>query len=88
MLSGFVGVAPVLLMFPRLRRPSVWIAAIWGALLAWIVFFVMFGQSGVSWRSPSPALVALGAMGMASGAVYAVVARRLWRADALVDENP
>lgn len=70
--AAAVFVVPVLVLVPRLRRPPVWIAAVWGALAAWacgIGIGVLFGSSSIAWAG-------LAMAGASSGVLYALLVRR------------
>jgi len=62
--AAVVFVVPVLLLVPRLRRPPVWIAAVWGAMAAW----AFAAAVGPLWGSLA---------GAASGGLYALPVRRV-----------
>jgi hypothetical protein len=72
LISGLLFVFPVLLFVPRLRRPAIGVAALWGASVACAVAALLFFRQthGSMWA------VFAGA-GAASGVMYAAVARRL-----------
>jgi hypothetical protein len=73
LVAGFVLVLPVMWLAPRLRQPPLWLAAIWGMLVAWCVVV------GVLYRQlPSTGgFVGLSLSGAASGLVYAFLAKSL-----------
>jgi hypothetical protein len=76
LVAGLVFVVPVLVLVPRLRQPSLWVAIAWGVAVAWCVagltapvnsgFQVLF-----DWKIAAQ----FGAAGAASGTVYAMAAR-------------
>ena len=66
---GFSFVLPVLWFAPRLRQPPLWLAAVWGMLVAWCVVGVLFRQ-----LPPTAGVVGLSLSGAASGLVYAFLA--------------
>jgi hypothetical protein len=68
-------VLPILALVPRVRRPSLGVAAIWGAGAALAFWALFFGQPVVTTASPQ-AVGALAAAGAASGILYAVLVRR------------
>lgn len=70
--SGLLFVFPVLVFVPRLRRPGIRIAALWGALVAFAVAGLAFFQQ-MHWL----AMADFAVVGAASGVVYATIARRL-----------
>jgi hypothetical protein len=79
-------VLPVLIMWPRLRRPSYAVAAVWGAFAAWAAVAVLswlqnlrpsVGQILRQMLMPPVEPAALfGGAGAVSGVVYARLARR------------
>ena len=69
--AGFVLVLPVLWLAPRLRQPPLWLAAIWGMLVAWCVVGVLVRQL----PSTGSGFVGLSLSGVASGRVYALLAK-------------
>lgn len=70
--AAVVLVLPVLALFPRLRRPSLWIAAVWGASVALIATSLVFGASQIfRWEVAA----GFGSAGAAAGLVYAVAVR-------------
>ena len=78
-IAGVLFVLPVLAFVPRLRQPSVWIAMLWGALVAWCAAGLTTPiDSGFRelyrWEVAAP----FGAAGAASGLVYAIAARRMY----------
>jgi len=68
-------VLPLLILVPSLRKPPLWIAAIWGAAAA-----VGFATLTLGWtliaQSSRTAITELALTGSIAGIVYAVVARR------------
>ena len=64
-------VLPVLAIAPRLRRPSIWLAAGWGALTASAFAGLIFGRP----YNPQ-ALVVFAATGAVAGVCYALLVRR------------
>ena len=68
--AGLVFVVPVLALAPRWRRPPVWVAGIWGVLVASAFAGLIIGR-------PSHLLVPVMTAGAASELVYAVAARWL-----------
>src|SRR5207237_9183444 len=65
LVAGLVLVFPVLVFVPRMRQPSPWIAAPWGAVVACCTGTIV---SGGRWGMLMNAL--LGAMGLVAGVVY------------------
>ena len=69
-------VLPMLLMVPRLRRPPMWLATIWGAITAWI-FATLFAPGIDVMTTVSPTTWGgIGVAGAASGLLYAFLVRR------------
>ena len=64
-------VLPVLAIAPRLRRPSIWLAAGWGALTGSASAGLIFGRP----YNPQ-ALVLFAASGAVAGVCYALLVRR------------
>lgn len=68
-------VVPVLACVPRLRRPPVWFAALWGVLVAGLFSALVLGPDHLMRASPV-AHLGLGVSGAAAGFLYAVLVRR------------
>ena len=67
-------VLPVLAIAPRLRRPSIWLAAGWGALTASAFAGLIIGRP---YKLYGPqALVVFAATGAVAGVCYALLVRR------------
>jgi hypothetical protein len=67
-------VLPVLAILPKLRRPSIWLAAGWGALTACAYVGLIFGRP---YKLYGPqALVVFAATGAVAGVCYALLVRR------------
>ena len=75
LLAALLLVVPVFALVPRLRRPSIWIAAVWGALVG-SIFVALIGLEQLRQASIG-GIVQLVALGSISGSVYAVVAQRV-----------
>ena len=72
--AGVFFVLPVLAIVPRLRRPSTWLAAGWGALTASAFVGLIFGRP---YRLYGPqALVVFAAAGAVAGVCYALLVQR------------
>jgi hypothetical protein len=71
--AGFIFVLPVLWFVPRLRQPPLWLAAVWGMLVAWCAVGLMFQQ----FPPTAGGSVGLSLSGVASGLVYAYLANSL-----------
>jgi hypothetical protein len=75
LVAAAIFVIPVLALAPRLRRPPFWIAAIWGAGVAWASSTVFFGRLHLASTSIQ-GLAGLAAAGSVSGILYAFLVRR------------
>jgi len=65
-------VIPVLACVPRLRRPPLWFAALWGVLVAGLFSALLFGPDQLMHASRG-AHLGLGLWGAAAGVLYAVL---------------
>lgn len=72
--AGVLFVIPILALVPRLRKPSLWVAAIWGAVVSWLFSGVVFRRVYV--MSSPIALIGIGSAGAAAGLLYAVLVKR------------
>lgn len=68
-------VLPLLILFPRLRRPPLWLATVWGASVALVFAGLILGSRLMAIWSPS-ALARLCLAGAVSGLTYGLLARR------------
>ena len=72
--GGVFFVLPVLAILPRLRRPSIWLAAGWGALTMSAFVSLIFGRP---YKLYGPeALILFAAAGAVAGVCYALLVRR------------
>ena len=72
--TGVFFVLPVLAMTPRLRRPSIWLAAGWGALATSVFVGLILGRPNKLYGPQ--ALVVFAAAGKVAGVCYALLVRR------------
>ena len=67
-------VVPILLLWPPSRSPSLFVAAIWGAAVAWCAAAVT--APGLHEMARPIVVAGFGTSGVASGVAYALLARR------------
>ncbi len=73
MAAGLLFVVPVFALVPRLRQPPIWVAVLWGAVVANASALLLIGSlEKLRWE----VVVGFAAAGSAAGLVYALAARR------------
>ena len=72
--AAVIFVMPILAFVPSLRRPSLWLAAIWGALAAGGFAPLLRREGGTGYSFEMWAWITV--VGSAAGLVYATIARR------------
>jgi membrane associated rhomboid family serine protease len=79
LVAALVLVLPAFALVPRSRTPRLWVAAIWGAMVACVASRALFGlRHG---RSSILVASATALAGAASGMVYAIAMRRARRGE-------
>lgn len=74
--AAILFVVPVLALVPRLRRPPLWVAAVWGAMAAWAFTALLVPGMRVMTTSSWTAWGGFAVAGAASGLFYALLVRR------------
>jgi hypothetical protein len=80
-------VVPVLLLWPRMRQPPLWVGALWGVSVGWCVLALVYVASPP--RSPEAfwlrlfPLLGFSLPGLLSGVVYSLASRRQSSASSL-----